>query len=133
MDQGCGSTEKAVRNLDRQILAVLFTMLGSAIVIITLQGTKDRLLGVIPGKDYSYLEHLPRISGLIFLLTAVFYFCDSYDQCRRTPGQRSLKVLLAANFLAMVAAVVKLELIYERPYGESARQQAAQSTELGDE
>ena len=133
MDQGCGSTEKAVRNLDRQILAVLFTMLGSAIVIITLQGTKDRLLGVIPGKDYSYLEHLPRISGLIFLLTAVFYFCDSYDQCRRTPGQRSLKVLLAANFLAMVAAVVKLELIYERPHGESARQQAAQSTELGDE
>ena len=133
MDQGCGSTEKAVRNLDRQILAVLFTMLGSAIVIITLQGTKDRLLDVIPGKDYSYLERLPRISGLIFLLTAVFYFCDSFDQFRKTPGQRSLNVLLAANFLAMVAAVVKLELIYTRPRGESAWQQAAQSTELGDE
>lgn len=133
MDQGCGSTEKAVRNLDRQILAVLFTMLGSAIVIITLQGTKDRLLDVIPGKDYSYLERLPRISGLMFLLTAVFYFCDSCDQCRKTPGQRNLNVLLAANFLAMVAAVVKLELIYTRPRGESARQQAAQSTELGDE
>ncbi len=133
MDQSCGSTEKAVRNLDRQILAVLFTMLGSAIVIVTLQGTKDRLLDVIPGKDYSYLERLPRISGLIFLLTAVFYFCDSFDQFRKTPGQRSLNVLLAANFLAMVAAVVKLELIYTRPRGESARQQAAQSTELGDE
>ena len=133
MDQGCGSTEKAVRNLDRQILAVLFTMLGSAIVIVTLQGTKDRLLDVIPGKDYSYLERLPRISGLIFLLTAVFYFCDSFDQFRKTPGQRSLNVLLAANFLAMVAAVVKLELIYTRPRGESAWQQAAQSTELGDE
>ena len=133
MDQGCGSTEKAVRNLDRQILAVLFTMLGSAIVIITLQGTKDRLLDVIPGKDYSYLERLPRISGLIFLLTAVFYFCDSCDQCRQTPGQRSLNVRLAGNCLAMVAAVVKLELIYTRPRGESARQQAAQSTELGDE
>lgn len=121
---------KAARNLDRQIAAVMATIAASVIVIVTLQGTKDRLLDIFPNKNYDYLEKLPKISSMIFVFTSLFYVYDTWRQCRETPGQRSLSFLLAANSLAMVAAAVKFELVCERKPGETAKRQAAQSTEL---
>lgn len=124
------TTAKRVRNLNNQIGTVMATMIGSAIVIVVLQGTKDRLLNRCPGKNYDYLEVLPKISGLIFMFAAIFYFYDTWRQKNENPGQKSLTLLLAANFLALVAAAVKLEIILETPRNQTAAQEAAQSSEL---
>ncbi|MEA4920184.1 MAG: hypothetical protein VB078_04620 [Clostridiaceae bacterium] len=123
-------TTKRVHNLNNQIGAVMATMIGSAIVIVVLQGTKERLLNRCPGKNYDYLEVLPKISGLIFMFAAIFYFYDTWRQKKETPGQKSLSLLLAANFLALVASAIKLEIILETPINQTAAQEATQSPDL---
>ena len=117
LPQKKNDTRRQVRCVQAQIAAVLATMVGSALVLVSLQGSIDRLLDRFPNKDYSYLDILSRISGLIFLATAVFYFTDTWRQCRESPEQRSLRILLAANLLALAVAAVKLGMIFQAPSG----------------
>lgn len=121
---------KSAKSLERQIGAVLLSIFASILVIITLQGTRERLISPIEGKSYAYVDKLPLVTGLLFAATSAFYLFDSLRQCRESPGQRQLQILLAANLFALVASVVKMELIYERRSNETAQQEAAQSTEL---
>lgn len=131
MDSGQDEKKiKSAKSLDKQILAVLATIFAGVLVIVTLQGTKERLLRPVEGKNYAFLDKMPRVTGLIFAATSAFYLYDTACQCRESPGQKELKLLLAANFFALFAAAVKLELVYKRKANETAQQEADQSTEL---
>lgn len=125
-------TRRQVGCIQAQMAAVLVTMVGSALVLITLQGSIDRLQDRFPGKDYDYLDVLPRISGLIFLATAAFYFLDTWRQCRESPAQRSLWILWGANLLALAVAAVKLEMVFETPAGQAQAQAEAEDVEPSD-
>lgn len=130
MDRQDEEKMKSAKSLERQIGAVLLSILASVLVIITLQGTRERLISPIPGKSYKYVDRLPLVTGVLFALTSAFYLFDSVRQCRESPGQRQLQLLLAANLFALIASAVKFELICERKPNETAQQEADQSTEL---
>lgn len=130
MDRQDEEKIKSAKSLDRQTMAVLLTVFSSVLVIITLQGTKQRLISPVQGKNYTYLDKLPKVTGAIFAMTAAFYLFDSFKQYRETPAQRELLLLLWANIFALVAAAVKMGLIYSRKPNETAQQEADQSTEL---
>ena len=66
MDRQDEEKMKSAKSLERQIGAVLLSILASVLVIITLQGTRERLISPIPGKSYKYVDRLPLVTGVLF-------------------------------------------------------------------
>ena len=59
---------KSAKSLERQIGAVLLSIFASILVIITLQGTRERLISPIEGKSYAYVDKLPYVLFHVILL-----------------------------------------------------------------
>ncbi|ODU58347.1 MAG: hypothetical protein ABT01_00535 [Clostridium sp. SCN 57-10] len=99
-------------SIETQMLALFGIIVASILGIMTLQGLKEQQSGVCPGKDYGFIDTLPKISTTILLATAVYFVYLAYQNHMARPDNPRLTWLMIASIAGLFGSVIRADIAY---------------------
>ena len=107
-----GQTGNIWQSINTQMLALGAIILATLLSLIVLQGVKDQREGRYPGKDYSFIDRLPRVSTALTALATGYFLYLAWADHEQNPQNSTLTWLFVANAFALGAAAIKLDILY---------------------